>query len=97
MQACVKRSMLLRYQLKGGFCNFFILSLALLGIICGGEIVKEAHSNLKMVQHCKISSFLGLKIRCSGFGGGGCEMWCSGFGGFDDDYDDCTDRAHRYP
>ena len=44
-----------------------ILSLVLLGIIYGGEIVETARSDLKMFQNCKISSFLGLLIRRFGF------------------------------
>ena len=46
---------------------FLILSLIPLGIIHGGKNVETARSDLKMVQNCKISSFLGLEIRHSGF------------------------------
>ena len=50
--------------------NFFFLSWVLLGIIYDGKIVETARSNLKTLQKCKNSVFLGLEIWHSGFGAG---------------------------
>ena len=56
--------------LKGGYRKFFFLSQVPLGIIYDGKIVETARSDLKTVQKCKNSSFLGLEIKRSGFGAG---------------------------
>ena len=41
-----------------------------MGIIYDGKIVETARSNLKTLQKCKNSVFLGLEIWHSGFGAG---------------------------
>ena len=40
--------------------NVFILSLVPLGIIYGGKNDETARSDLKMVQNCNVSNFIGF-------------------------------------
>ena len=61
---------------------FFYFFIGPVGYIIWWKIVKSARSDLKMFQNCKISSFLGLKIRRFFFGG------------VDDDYDDFHNQKY---